>query len=116
MNSLGNSLKRTIGFGVFGAAILFGASVAANAQSGYYDPYYDQGYYNQNQRYQGSHRREEKRDLKHHQWHERNDYGNSWELRRHQEMERRQLKRHQRYEQNDGYYDDRRRRVYYNNY
>ncbi len=32
MISLGNLLKRTIGIGVFGAALIFAASITANAQ------------------------------------------------------------------------------------
>jgi membrane protein involved in colicin uptake len=112
MYSLVNLLKRTIGIGVFGAGLLFAASMTANAQSGNYDPYYDQqndGYYNQNQRTDKRHRKQEKRELKHHQRHEREYYGNSRQLRRHQEQERRQVKRHQRNERNDGYYNNRRR-------
>lgn len=109
-------LKRTLGIGLFGAAVLFVGSITANAQNGHHeDDYYnDNGYYNQNQRSDRRHRRDEKRELKHHQRHEREYYGNSRELRRHQERERRQLRHHQRHERNDGYYNDRRRRVYYN--
>lgn len=104
-----NLLKRTIGIGVFGAALLFAASVTANAQNGYYDPSYNDGYYNQNQRTDRNHRKQEKRDLKHHQRDERDYYGNSRQTRDHQRQEKRQVKQHQRYERNDGYYDYRRR-------
>lgn len=103
-----NLLKRTIGIGVFGAAVVFAASLTANAQNGNYDPYYDQqnnGYYNQN----NGHRKQEKRDLKHHQRDERDYYGKSRQTREHQKQEKRQVKQHQRYERNDGYYDNRRR-------
>lgn len=106
-------LKRTLGIGVFGAAVLLAGSMTANAQSGYYGDGYDQGYYNQNQRSDRGHRKQEKRELKHHQRDERDYYGNSRDLRRHQQQEKRQVKQHQRYERNDGYYDNR-RRVYRN--
>ncbi len=112
MNSLIKTLKRTIGIGAFGAALLFAGSIAANAQSDHHDPYYGQqnnGRYNQNRRADKRHQKQEKRELKHHQRHEREYYGNSRELRRHQEQERRRLKRHNRNERNNGYYNNRRR-------
>ena len=112
MNSLGNLLKRTIGIGVFGAALFFTASVTANAQYRNDDRYYGQrnnGNYNQNRRAEKRHQKTEKRELRHHQRHEREYYGNSRELRRHQQQERRQLKRHNRSERNNGYYNNRRR-------
>lgn len=101
MYLLVNSLKRMLGFGVFVMAMLFGASVVANAQNGYYD------------HYSQSHSRAEKRALKRHQRLERAYYGNSRALRRHQKSERKRLKRHQRYERRYGYYGDRRRRNYF---
>ena len=112
MNSLVKTLKRTIGIGVFGAALLFAGSITANAQNGNYDPYYGQqnnGRYNQNRRADKRHRKQEKRAVKQHQREEREYYGNSRQLRRHQEQERRRLKRHQRNERNDGYNNNRRR-------
>ncbi len=108
MYSLVNSLKRALVFGVFGMAVLFGASIAANAQSDYHEHYYQQ-----------SHRKAEKRALKRHQRRERFLYGNSRALRRHQKLERKRLKRHQRFERRYGYDDDRgrfgdrRRRAYF---
>jgi hypothetical protein len=112
MISLGNLLKRTIGIGVFGAALIFAASITANAQYRDDDRYYGQqnnGYYNQKRRTDKRHQKAEKREVKHHQKHEREEYGNSRELRRHQQQERRQVKRHQRNERDNGYNNNRRR-------
>lgn len=113
MNLKIKSLKHIAMAGIFGAFLLLGMSATANAQS--YDPYYNQQddrYYNQNQRGDKHHRKDEKRELKHHQKHEREYYGNSREVRQHQKQERRQVKRHQRSERNnnyDPYYNNRRR-------
>ena len=112
MNSGINFLKRAFGVGVFGVALFFAASITANAQYRDNDRYYGQqnnGRYNQNRRADKRHQKQEKRELKHHQRHEREYYGNSRQLRRHQEQERRQVKRHQRNERNNGYNNNRRR-------
>ena len=102
---LSSTLTKHLVFGaMFGAAALFAFGVQkANAQSyqdRYYDGYGNSGYYSQD----GHHRKNEKRDLKHHQRHEREYYGNSRALRQHQRQEKRQLKRHQRNERR--YYRD----------
>ena len=114
------SLKHLAMAGIFGAFLLIGLSTAANAQG--YDPYYNQqnndyynqqnnGYYNQNRQADSHHRKDEKRELKHHQRDERDNYGNSRDLKRHQQQEKRQIKNHQRNERRndyDPYYDNRR--------
>ena len=108
MYSLVNSVKRALVFGVFGMAMLFGASIAVNAQRDYHEHYYQKG-----------HQKEEKRALKRHQRRERFLYGNSRALRRHQKLERNRLKRHQRFERRYGYdynrrrFRDGRRRAYF---
>ncbi len=109
MNVAVNLLKQTIRIGSFGAGLLFAASVTANAQGVYYDPYYGQqnnGYYNQNRRNDNRHRRQENCALNYHQHQEREVYGNSPLLHYHQEQERRQLRRHQQYERYRGYYNN----------
>lgn len=115
MNSLVGSFKRIVVTAAFGAAVLFAANATANAQSGYYDPYYGQpndGHYNQNRGTDKRHRKQEKREVKYHQADERGDYGNSRQMRRHQQQERRQVKGHQRDERYNGYnpYDSYRQR------
>lgn len=116
MNLKNKSLKRVLLTGTFGVLTVLGLSAAtANAQTGYYDPYYNQqnnGNYGQDRRNDNHHRKDEKREVKHHQRDERQEYGNSRELRRHQKEERRQVKNHQRNERRGNYnpyYDNRRR-------
>ncbi len=114
MNLKNKSLKRVLLTGTFGVLTILGLSAAtANAQTGYYDPYYNQqnnGYHRQDRRNDNHHRRndnhhrkDEKREVKHHQRDERQEYGNSRELRRHQKEERRQVKNQQRNERRGNY-------------
>lgn len=101
---LSSNLAKHLTLGaIFGAALLFGfGAQEANAQvyqDRYYDGYYDDdGRYRQGRRQDRSHRGQEKRDLKHHQRHEREYYGNSRAVRDHQRQEKRELKHHQRHE------------------
>ena len=120
MISKSKSLKHLAMAGIFGAFLLIGMSTVASAQS--YDPYYNQqnndyynqrnnDYYNRDNRVDSHHRRDEKAELKHHQRHEREEYGSSRDIRQHQKQEKRQVKRHQRNERQydyDPYYNDRR--------
>lgn len=97
MNSGINFLKPAFGVGVFGVALFFGANITANAQCRDNDRYYGQknnGYYSQNRCTDKSRQKAEKRQLKHHQRHEREYYGNSREMRLPQKQERRRLKKH----------------------
>lgn len=114
---LSSNLTKHLTLGaIFGAALLFGFGAQETNAQVYQDRYYD-GYYNDNGYYRQdgqdrSHRKQEKRELKHHQRHERENYGNSRALRAHLRQERRQVKRHQqnergynrgRYYGNEGY-------------
>jgi len=84
-------LKGIAGAAVLGSSLLLGLAQTTNAQ----DPY---DYSRHRGNVQKRHQKEEKRELKLHQRLERQEFGNSAELRRHQKEEQRQMKRHQKRE------------------
>ena len=85
------TLKRVIGSTLLGSSLMIGLATTATAQNPYW---YDRYGRDSTKR----HQKEEKRELKLHQREEREEFGNSAELRRHQKEEQRDLKRHQKRE------------------
>ena len=83
------ALKRLGQATLVASSLVVGAAQITTAQNPYWR--YDQ-------KSQKRHEKEEKRELKWHQKMEREQYGNSSELRRHQKEEQRELKRHQKRE------------------
>src|SRR5712664_585453 len=85
------ALKRVLQLTLLASSLVLGLVVTASAQNPYqYDRYGRDSV--------KRHQKEEKRDLKRHQRLEREEFGNSAELRRHQKEEQRDLKRHQKHE------------------
>ena len=82
------ALKRLMWTILLGSSLVIGLATSASAQNPYWN----------GQDYSKRHQKEEKREMKRHQKFEREEFGNSAELRRHQKEEQRELKRHQKRE------------------
>lgn len=94
------TLKRVMWSTLLGSSLMIGLATTATAQNPYW---YDRYGRDSTKR----HQKEEKRELKLHQRLEREEFGNSAELRRHQKEERRELKRHQKREKRGSDWRDR---------